>query len=114
MRQIARDTLSQCTPQVSMASFAYSNLQPFPRWHGTCNHKQRKTTYFAQGFVMAATKQMGSELTRYIPGNVASIGLSPVAMVEPTSANTVVPIVWEMGTVWGTVTSEPTKQLSIQ
>jgi hypothetical protein len=71
--------------------------------------------YFAQGFVMAATKQMGSELTRLIPVSVTNMVLSPVAMVEPTIVNTTVPIVWQMGTVWGTVTSEHTQQqVSIQ
>jgi hypothetical protein len=64
---------------------------------------------------MAATKQMGSELTRLIPVSVTNIVLSPVAMVEPTIVNTTVPIVWQMGTVWGTVTSEHTQQqISIQ
>jgi hypothetical protein len=55
---------------------------------------------------MAATKQMGSELTRFVDGKVANIGLSQLVVVEPTSAPTIAPIVWQMGTVWGTVTSE--------
>ena len=57
---------------------------------------------------MAATKEMEIQLTRFVDGKVANIGLSQMAMVEPTSAKTIAPIVWQMGTVWGTVTSELT------
>ena len=55
---------------------------------------------------MAANKQYGQavELGReWFGGTVADLALQQTAMVA--AETTATPIVWQMGTVWGTVTS---------
>ena len=82
----------------------FSNLPSRELWHGTCIRRQRNTTSVVQGSVMAATTK---QIEIYWAGIVAEQTRPRVEMVEP-SERLSASIVWQMGTVWGTVTSEPT------
>lgn len=64
-------------------------------------------TSMESGVVMAANKQYGQAIalgSEWFGGTVADVALQQTELVPVEKTTT--PMIWQMGTVWGTVTSE--------